>query len=76
MFFYETLFTDANYFTESFFLHVIYELVNYAFCVAIAIMYKGEIIGGGVGLPWKEKSIIYAIKDEGITSNFLQENFQ
>ena len=46
------------------------------FCVAIAIMYKGEIIGGGVGLPWKEKSIIYAIKDEGITSNFLQENFQ
>tara|TARA_A100001015_G_C15042520_1_gene740757 strand:+ start:4368 stop:5549 length:1182 start_codon:yes stop_codon:yes gene_type:complete len=39
MFFYETLFTDANYFTESFFLHVIYELVNYAFCVAIAITF-------------------------------------
>ena len=28
---------------------------NPFFCVAIAIMYKGEIIGGGVGLPWKEK---------------------
>ena len=46
------------------------------FCVSIAIMYKGEIIGGAVGLPWEETSIIYAMKNEGINSNFSQKNSQ
>ena len=46
------------------------------FCVSIAIVYKGEIIGGAVGLPWEKNSIIYAMKNEGISSNFSQKNYQ
>lgn len=46
------------------------------FCVSIAIMYKDEIIGGAVGLPWENNSVIYAFKGKGITSNFLQKNTQ
>jgi len=46
------------------------------FCVSIAIMHKDEIIGGAVGLPWQNNSVIYAFKGKGITSNFLQKNTQ
>ncbi|MBC78567.1 MAG: hypothetical protein CL745_03065 [Chloroflexi bacterium] len=46
------------------------------FCVSIAIMYKDEIIGGAVGLPWDKNSVIYAFKGKGITSNFSQKNTQ
>ena len=46
------------------------------YCVSIAVMHKKEIIGGAVGLPWEKKSVIYAIKNQGIKSNFAQKNSQ
>ncbi|MBA46875.1 MAG: hypothetical protein CL893_02190 [Dehalococcoidia bacterium] len=46
------------------------------FCVSIAVMFEGEIIAGAVGLPWEKNSIIYALKDKGVKSNFTQINTQ
>jgi len=40
------------------------------YCVSIAVFYKGAPLIGSVGIPWDSNAIIYAIKDEGIKSNF------
>ena len=30
------------------------------YCVSIAVMFKGNIVAGGIGLPWKNNFIISA----------------
>ncbi|NCG35099.1 MAG: hypothetical protein GWO78_03770 [Dehalococcoidales bacterium] len=40
------------------------------YCVSIAVFYQGTPLVGSVGIPWDSNAIIYAIKDEGIKSNF------
>tara|TARA_B110000438_G_scaffold295824_1_gene339473 strand:+ start:2513 stop:3421 length:909 start_codon:yes stop_codon:yes gene_type:complete len=40
------------------------------YCVSIAVFYQGIPLVASVGIPWDSNAIIYAIKDEGIKSNF------
>ena len=43
------------------------------YCVSIAVFYKGVPLAGSIGIPWDSNAIIYAIKGEGIKSNFSSE---
>ena len=48
------------------------------YCVSIAVMFKGNIVAGGIGLPWKNNFIISAYEGSGLQSSspkkYLAEN--
>ena len=39
------------------------------YCVSIAVMFKGNIVAGGIGLPWKNNFIISAYEGSGLQSS-------
>jgi myo-inositol-1(or 4)-monophosphatase len=44
------------------------------YSVSIAVMFKGNIVAGGIGLPWKNNFIISAYEGSGLQSSSLKKH--